>query len=269
MSLALLLVQLKILLYTILTVKNWEITVFYRLTWWFKPKHIILRNGVQLKTRDHLTNDLSIITELWKFEPYTDQIFFSIKEADIVFDVWWHMGNFALYASLRATQWHVHVFEPTQENYQLLDYNIRHNHAKNVTINNCAIGDKNASIQFIESKNDKASHSKFWEIAHWETRTITVDQITLWSYIDKNHIKRINFLKLDCEWAEYEILYTLPSEYLKKIEKISMEIHDNIPGHTREQMIEFLENTWFVVDIKEVYIGIYNIFAINKNFSYT
>ena len=42
---------------------------------------------------------------------------------------------------------------------------------------------------------------------------------------EENNISHCNFLKLDCEGAEYEILCNLPTKYFKKIDKIVMECH--------------------------------------------
>lgn len=257
---------LKITTYVLDSIRNRFLVLIFRIFGIFKPKYIILKNWIKLLLRDNMTNDLSIITEVWKFEPYTNQIFFNLRKDDIIFDIWWHMGNFALYASLKSPQWEVHVFEPVWENFLLLEENIAINNASNIIVNNCAVWDKNGNINFLVSNNDKASHSKFSEVAHGIISEVSVIQTSLQSYMARNDISNINFLKLDCEWAEYEIIYNMSDEYLDKIEKISMEIHDNIPWYDRDQMMKFLERKWFYVDIKEVYVWVYNIFALNKNF---
>ncbi|MEL6718938.1 MAG: FkbM family methyltransferase, partial [Bacteroidota bacterium] len=49
---------------------------------------------------------------------------------------------------------------------------------------------------------------------------------TLAQIIKTYHLDSIDFLKLDCEGAEYQILENLPSEIYQKIGVISMEFHD-------------------------------------------
>jgi len=55
--------------------------------------------------------------------------------------------------------------------------------------------------------------------------SVNVKSITLQNIFEENNISHCNFLKLDCEGAEYEILCNLPTKYFKKIDKIVMECH--------------------------------------------
>jgi hypothetical protein len=43
---------------------------------------------------------------------------------------------------------------------------------------------------------------------------------------------------MDCEGAEYDILYNCPSDYLQRIDQIAMEVHH---GEKENQNIEALE----------------------------
>jgi hypothetical protein len=46
-------------------------------------------------------------------------------------------------------------------------------------------------------------------------------------------MEKIDFLKMDCEGAEYDILFQLPKTIFDKIEVISMEFHDlKKPGYS-------------------------------------
>ena len=47
-----------------------------------------------------------------------------------------------------------------------------------------------------------------------------VESISLKKIFDENKINKCNFLKLDCEGAEFKILESLPNEYFNKINKI-------------------------------------------------
>jgi len=57
------------------------------------------------------------------------------------------------------------------------------------------------------------------------SRTINVDSISLQKIFDDNDIETCNFLKLDCEGTEYEILENLPLSYFNKIQKLVIEYH--------------------------------------------
>lgn len=57
-------------------------------------------------------------------------------------------------------------------------------------------------------------------------------------------------MKLDCEGAEYEILFGCSDENLKKILKISMECHNIDTNRNADQLKKFLEKQGFKVTIK-------------------
>ena len=79
--------------------------------------------------------------------------------------------------------------------------------------------------------------------------------------MDDNKIERINFLKMDCEGAEGLILSSTPIDYLKKIEKIAMEVHYN-SSLNYSQIQSLLESAGFTVNnSKKMFI-----FGKNKAF---
>ena len=56
-------------------------------------------------------------------------------------------------------------------------------------------------------------------------KAVKVRSSTLKDFFHDNDIAHVDFLKIDCEGAEYELLFASESE-LPKIEKIVMEIHE-------------------------------------------
>ena len=77
---------------------------------------------------------------------------------------------------------------------------------------------------------------------------VDVPTLNLQEIFKKNKLKKIDFLKMDCEGSEYEILYGLPKRYLKKIGKISFEYH-NLDKSNKNffKLKEFLEKNGFIV----------------------
>ena len=63
------------------------------------------------------------------------------------------------------------------------------------------------------------------------SQTITCKSINLNNYIKTNNIEKIDYLKIDCEGAEYEIIKSLDEQYLtNNINKICLEYHLNKNG---------------------------------------
>ena len=60
-------------------------------------------------------------------------------------------------------------------------------------------------------------------------------------------VARCDLLKLDCEGAEYEILYGASEETLRAIDAITAEYHVGLNEHTVAELVRFLESRGFIV----------------------
>ena len=98
--------------------------------------------------------------------------------------------------------------------------NIQLNNLNCVTSFNQGGSNSNESIDLFLN-NDESGHSMFSK----SSKSVKIDSISLQKFFDENQIKRCNFLKLDCEGAEYEIIKNLPLEYFQKIDKLVIEYH--------------------------------------------
>lgn len=101
------------------------------------------------------------------------------------------------------------------------------NNIKNAMISNFGIVGKRGKRKFFLSE-DKACHTLY---SNNKNKYIEIQGISLKDVFDLNKINRCNFLKIDVEGGEYEILFNTPKEYFQRIEKISLEPH-NIEGNT-------------------------------------
>jgi len=57
------------------------------------------------------------------------------------------------------------------------------------------------------------------------TTSVKVGCSTLQDVFIQHRLERVHFLKSDCEGAEFEIFMNTPPEYLRRIDRISMEYH--------------------------------------------
>ena len=71
-----------------------------------------------------------------------------------------------------------------------------------------------------------------------------INAITLQDIFEKHRLEKIDFLKMDCEGAEYEIIMNAPSSILNKIQKISTEIHEEMVPYTKEVYDREPKKTW-------------------------
>ena len=92
-----------------------------------------------------------------------------------------------------------------------------------------------------------------------------LNSISLKRIFDDNQIERCNFLKLDCEGAEYEIIKNLPSSYFEKIDKMVIEYHmaDTHPEFLTE-LKEILLSQNFKIETKLLFSDIGFLYAIKN-----
>src|SRR3989344_3542063 len=76
-----------------------------------------------------------------------------------------------------------------------------------------------------------------------------INCLSLKDIFDANSISVCHLLKMDCEGAEYEILYNAPDECFKKIKEIRLEYHnhESSQNNNGECLKNFLEKKGFTV----------------------
>jgi FkbM family methyltransferase len=210
-------------------------------------KHTIykLRNGIFLKTRS-ASVDKNIIFEILIDNVYTPKGF-EINKKDTIVDVGAHIGVFSVYAATLATQGKVFAIEPMANNYSLLLANISLNNLQNVTAIKEALSANNEGKN-LNVSTSTGGHSFIYSENTKEKTMVKTESMS--TFIAKHNIQHIDLLKLDCEGAEYEILFNTPSETLNKIRKISMECHNIDTERNSLKLNQFLEFNGYKITIK-------------------
>ena len=253
------LTKLKIFLKSTKLFKNWYVypLVYFKLT---KKEHVIFetKTGLNIKIRVNST-DLMALTHVWMIQEYSNSGF-DINDSDIVIDIGAHIGLFALFASQFCKQGKIFCFEPIKENYELLVENINYNKIKNIIPFNFAVSKESDSVK-IFLNDDYSGHSMFLETNNF----VIVKSKSLLDIFSENNIQECNFLKLDCEGAEYDIINSLPSDFLNKIKKSVIEYHlaDTHPK-LLEQLIKKLRKCSFIVNTRPLFSDIGFLFANKK-----
>ena len=208
------------------------------------------------------STDLMALIHVWLIEEYKKPGF-EINSNDTVVDVGAHIGLFTLYASQFCTSGKIFSFEPIKENYELLIENIKLNHLDQVKPFNTAVSSSDTPVKLFINE-DKSGHSMFSQSSH----SVMTASISLQKFFDENRIDTCNFLKLDCEGAEYEIIKNFPLEYFKKIDKIIIEYHmaDSHPELLSE-LKEILTNGKFNIETKTLFPDIGFLYAKKLDFS--
>jgi len=236
--------------------KNWYLypLVYFKLT---KKDYVVFetRSGLKIKIRVNST-DLMAFTHVWMIQEYSDDNF-SINNDDVIIDVGAHIGLFALFASQFCKNGKIFCYEPIKENYKILIENIEMNQIQNIFPNNLAVTKETSRVK-IFLNDDQSGHSMFIQNKNF----VEVDSKSLSDIFIDNGIKECDFLKLDCEGAEYEIIESLPSDLFTKINKTAIEYHmvDTKP-ELLEQLINKLKQFSFSVHTRSLFADIGFLFA--------
>jgi len=241
-------------------IRNWHLYVFIYLGW-IKSKHAILetRSGLKIKLRVGST-DLMAFTHVWLLREY-DKPSFKINSNDIIIDIGAHIGLFALFASQYCKQGQIFCFEPVKENYDLLLENFQLNKITNVKPFNVAVSEKIGEVKIFLNE-DESGHSMFVS----STKSILIKSTSLKEIIDSNNLDRCDFIKMDCEGVEYEIIDSLPINYFNKIKKMCIEYHfvDKKP-HLIQNMIKKLTALSYETNSRNISESIGFLYAISRN----
>lgn len=147
---------------------------------------------------------------------------FEIEPDWIVIDIGANIGSFTLHAATRAAR--VYAYEPGSEEYALLRRNVAHNEIRNVTMVRAAVAGYSGSAT-LRLGSDSGLNTIREDRQAGERGEEVVPCVTLEGLMDRHGIERCDLLKLDCEGAEYEILYRSPPSVLARVDRITMEYH--------------------------------------------
>lgn len=243
-----------------LVFKNWTLLPlsYYNL---IQKNFLIFKTKTNkiIKIRKNST-DLMALTHVWLIEEYKQQNF-EIKSSDVVIDVGAHIGLFTIYASQFCNKGQIFSFEPVKENYDLLMENIKENSLNQVKSFNLAVSNSNDLIKMYLN-SDESGHSMF----STSSKNIQVKSISLEKIFEENNIHHCDFLKLDCEGAEYEIIKNLPQKYFEKIDKMIIEYHmaDSHPELLAELKTNLLNHN-FQIETKSLFDDIGFLYAKHIN----
>ncbi|OHB77598.1 MAG: hypothetical protein A2Z34_00135 [Planctomycetes bacterium RBG_16_59_8] len=125
---------------------------------------------------------------------------------------------------MRATRGRIFSYEPEPSNFRLLDENVRGNGLERVRCFPMAVAGKAGERTMERSVNPKTTGGG--SLFGGGGEPFAVRCADLPGIIRDHALERIDFLKLDCEGAEWEILESLPDDHLRRIRQIAMEIHN-------------------------------------------
>jgi FkbM family methyltransferase len=171
----------------------------------------------------------------------------AVRNGWTVLDIGAGLGDFAVRVARECPQSTVYAFEPLPESFALLEANIRLNGVSNVRALPEAIAGHVGTLELYTVTGLSGQHRTAGDGADAVAAPIRVPAVTLATALEKLQITHCDFLKIDCEGAEYEILFAADETTLSRISHIAMEYHDAVTDHSHEELVRFLERQGFEV----------------------
>jgi FkbM family methyltransferase len=158
-------------------------------------------------------------SDVWYHLSYTKHC--AIPPNGLVVDIGANVGVFSLFAARTART--VYSLEPASSNFSCLVSNIRR--AQNIVALRLACAGQDGFASLDLSSNP-VSFSLM--TSHSPEKHESVNVITLGTLFERYKISHCDFLKLDCEGCEFEIILDSEPSLMRRIARIVMEYHDHL-----------------------------------------
>ena len=222
---------------------------------WLHPdkQNILTVNGSKLEI---IPNDaLGTSAELLMFKTHepisTKLVSKSLKKGMVCLDIGANIGYYVqLESSLIGKTGKIIAIEPSPENFEYLQRNIKRQGNENISAYNFAAGDTEGHLNFLIYEN--ASNSGMiipdGEKSKWPGEIIKVPVRIIDNFIDELEIGKIDFLRMDVEGYEFHIFEGLKKTLEQSKPIIQIEVHRSIMGNdTTKKWFEMLKNMGYEV----------------------
>lgn len=206
--------------------------------------HLRLRNGLEIDSAPG-----ALLVPLYKEIVYKDDYRLRadpLPRGAVVIDIGANLGMFSLHVAADHGAAKVYAFEPFAESFALLQRNAERNHLTAIVPVPLAIAGQ-AGTRELHMQGRHGVHSLFGSAGE----AVRIECITLADAFARFAIERCDFLKLDCEGAEYEILLATPSDVYARIQRIALEYHDWITDHHHDELVRRFTAEGFTVTTRD------------------
>lgn len=153
------------------------------------------------------------------------------KDGDVVIDIGGNIGTVSIYLAKKYPFLKIYAFEPVKQNYENFLKNIELNNINKdiIKVFNLAITKDRRDVILTSPFNNSGASNIYNNFRGSGNiilnNDISIKSITFDDIFSNNNISKCKLLKIDCEGAEYEILYSANVENLKNCEYMRAEFH--------------------------------------------
>lgn len=184
-------------------------------------------HGIPLKIKDH---PIGTVAKIICREAEKQYALGSIpfEPGDVVLDIGAHVGIISIFLAKKYPFLKIYAFEPTPENREYFEENIKLNNIPPGTIQifSDAISGDGRTLRLVGNLETNSGGISAVIVPRageqiWGTESITLEEI-----FETLGLDRVKLLKMDIEGAEYEVLQAKP-EMLERVDYFVGEFHDS------------------------------------------
>ena len=214
--------------------------------------------------------------EIFKRGRYA-RVGFELRPSDTVVDIGGNIGVFVLWAAPQVPQGSIVSVEPNPVSLGCLKLNIERNGLNNVRAVQAAAGRDGGTMQLIYhpgwemiAYNAELSAPWFYKqsilgrlirwivagltnrhVAPEPAQRIVTPLMSLERIMDSHGIQVVNYLKLDCEGSEFDILRNIRGVCWSRIERAVIEYHEFGRDRRAAELVSILEGHGFEVEVHQ------------------
>lgn len=194
---------------------------------------------------------------------------FTPKEGDTVIDIGAHIGRYTITSSKQVGKTgKVVAIEADPANFQLLKRNIALNNLTNVLPLNYAVFSTRTRMKLYEQSASAKYNSLMLARAAESKNYVEVNADTLDNILKQNGVNQVNWIKIDVEGAEFEVLKGSTEMLSGENVSLFVEIHNIEDPRHYDHIVDFLKYYNYEITFEQRYEGSgesHVIFCKNKN----
>jgi len=227
-----------------------------------------LQKPFKCKVRTFWNQDMSVIIPervslcIYRYgffeEDLTGMVLQYLKPGMTFFDIGAHFGYFTLLASfLVGSKGQVHSFEPTPSTFSILQSNT--SETDNVFLNNCAVSSEKKQVLLNDCGLEYCAFNSIYKtrlpnktLSKLRIKEFATECISIDDYIKEKGVVP-NFVKIDAERAEYEILVGMEKTIKSFHPIISLELGDEVSdiAGSKEAINFLMKNDYLPYEFKD------------------
>ena len=175
---------------------------------------------------------------------------YKIQPDHVVLDIGAHIGIYSLQLSAKLPKGKVYAFEPCLDTFTLLEKNIELNDLKNVKAHKVALTDYIGTTKlYYDIEHGNWGHSI---VKSFSESGEIVETDTLTHFFQKENLAKCDFIKFNCEGAEFKIILSSPVDLLNKVDTMLVLYHSDLTQeYTVDQLLSHLKAAGFYTEIRQ------------------